>query len=257
MMRRVRSLLILVIAFAPLSILAQYANGWVNFSQPYFKIPVANDGIYRLRYSDLQAAGFPVSSDPRFIQLFHRGQEQSIYIKGQGDAVFNTSDYIEFYGKKNDGTLDSILYKPSSLQPHNYYNLYSDTAAYFLTYNASLSRGLRMDSVQFVNVNNLPAENFQYAQRLTVYHDQYSGGVTLSDYAQATYFDQGEGWTGLALQQGQLIDYTIESVYNTVTSGGNPKLELLLVGRDAISHSIQVYVGPNSGALRLLGPTYT
>src|SRR5690349_10024733 len=126
-MRRARLLIILLLlAFAPLSVFGQFPNEWINFSQPYFKIPVARDGIYRLRYTDLQAAGFPVNSDPRFIQLFHRGKEQSIYIKGQGDAVFNSSDYIEFYGRRNDGTLDSILYRPSSLQPHKYYNLYSD-----------------------------------------------------------------------------------------------------------------------------------
>ena len=119
-------MIILVLALAPSLILAQYSNSWISFSQPYFKIPVTREGIYRLSYSDLQAAGFPVNNDPRFIQLFHRGKEQLIYIKGQGDAVFNVSDYIEFYGQKNDGTLDSLLYKPSSLQPHKYYNLYSE-----------------------------------------------------------------------------------------------------------------------------------
>ncbi len=251
-MRRVRSFITLLFALAPLSILAQYSNDWVNFSQPYFKVPVARDGIYRLRYSDLQAAGFPVNSDPRFIQLFHRGREQAIYIKGQADAVFNASDYIEFYGQKNDGSLDSLLYRPYTFQPHKYYNLYSDTTAYFLTYNASLARGLRMDSVQFVNVNNLPAENFQYAQRLLVLHDQYSAGLTLNSVSESTYFDQGEGWTGNAVAQGQSIDYTVDSIYHAVTTGGNPKLELLLVGRDAVAHSIQVYVGPSGGPLRLL-----
>src|SRR5437868_5617904 len=88
-MGRLRSFII-VLTLAPLSILAQFSNKWINFSQPYFKISVAQDGIYRLRYSDLQAAGFPVNSDPRFIQLFHRGKEQAVYIKGQADAVFNT-----------------------------------------------------------------------------------------------------------------------------------------------------------------------
>ena len=251
-MGRVKSFIIFLLALAPISILAQYSNDWVNFSQPYFKVPVSRDGVYRLRYSDLQASGFPVNSDPRFIQLFHRGKEQAIYIKGQADAVFNASDYLEFYGQKNDGTVDSLLYRPYSFQPHKYYNLYSDTSAYFLTYNSSLSRGLRMDSVQFVNVNNLPSESFQYAQRLLVLHDQYSAGLTLADVSESTYFDQGEGWTGLAIRQGQNIDYTIDSVYNGVTAGGNPKLELLLVGRDAIIHSFQVLVGPNAGALRVL-----
>ena len=58
---------------------AQYANSWINFSQQYYRVPVARDGIYRLTYNDLQTANVPVGSiDPRFIQLFHRGVEQAI-----------------------------------------------------------------------------------------------------------------------------------------------------------------------------------
>lgn len=243
----------------PLTAAAQFSNSWINFNQTYYKIPVTKDGIHRLSYATLQAAGFPVNSvDPRFIQLFHRGQEQALYIKGQGDNVFNPSDYIEFYGQKNDGTLDSSLYKPSSLQPHTYYNLYSDTSAYFLTYTLAPPRGLRMDSIQLVNVNSRPAENFQTAQRFYIFHDSYSGGLTLNDVTQSTYFDQGEGWTGVALAQGQSVSYVIDSVFNGVTSGGNPHLELLLVGRDFITHSMQIFVGPFGGSSRLLAsPVFT
>ena len=60
-----------------------------GFNQQYYKIPVAKDGIYRLTYTDLQNAGFPVGSiDPRRIQIFHRGVEQRITVQGEGDAVF-------------------------------------------------------------------------------------------------------------------------------------------------------------------------
>lgn len=112
----------------------QYSNSWVTHGQSYFRIPVAQKGVYRLTHTDLQNAGVPVNAiDPRQIQIFHRGIEQAILVAGQDDAVFNTSDYIEFFGRANDGTLDKDLYKPSTLQPHNYYNLYSDTTAYFLT----------------------------------------------------------------------------------------------------------------------------
>src|SRR5579871_3179462 len=151
-MRRARLLVFLVIAFAPFAALAQFSNSWINFSQPYFKIPVSKDGIYRLTYADLQAAGLQVGAiDPRTIQLYHRGKEQAIYVRGQGDGKFGPNEYIEFFGQRNDGTLDSSLYMPSSLQPHKYYNLYSDTTAYFLTVNSSFTRGLRMDSAQNAN----------------------------------------------------------------------------------------------------------
>ncbi len=259
-MRRVSLLIVLLIELTPFTVLSQYANSWINFSQQYFKIPVAKNGIYRLTYSNLQTAGFPVGSvDPRFIQIFHRGQEQSIYVRGQKDGVFNANDYIEFYGQKNDGTLDSLLYalNPKATlnnQPHKYYNLYSDTTAYFLTFNSFSTRGLRMDSVQFVNVNNLPSESYQYAQRLLVNHTNYSVGYTFNSLTESTYFDQGEGWTGTFLQQGQSIDYVIDSIYNGVTNSSNPKLEVLLVGLYSETHALQVYVGPNGGSLRALPP---
>src|SRR6185369_1686119 len=65
-------------------------------------------------------------------------------------------------------------------------------------------------------------------------------------------FDQGEGWTGIALQQGQTIDYTIDSLINGFAAAGSPKLELLLTGRDYPNHSLQVLVGPDASTLRLI-----
>ena len=132
--------------FFPFLSLAQAPNSWIDFSQSYYKIPVAKDGIYKLTYSALQAAGFPVGSvDPRRMQIFHRGIEQAIFVQGQADAVLNTSDYLEFFGQRNDGTQDANLYHPTSLQPHPHYNIYSDTSAYFLTWNFT-TQGKRMST---------------------------------------------------------------------------------------------------------------
>ena len=140
-----------------LSASGQYANSWINGNQSYYKVSVAKDGIYRLTYSDLLAASFPVNSvDPRLIKLYHRGVEQAIFVQGESDAVFNATDFIEFFGRKNDGTLDKKLYQPPSAQPHNFYNLYSDTTAYFLTYSLSPPAGKRMANFSEVNVSNIP-----------------------------------------------------------------------------------------------------
>ncbi len=247
-----RGVFLFVLLLFSFSVLAQAPNSWIDFSQSYYKIPVSKDGIYKLTYSDLQAAGFPVSSvDPRRIQIFHRGVEQAIFIQGQADAALNTNDYLEFYGKKNDGTRDANLYKPSSLQPHSYYNIYSDTAAYFLTWNFT-SQGKRMPAFSEVNVSNLPKESFQHCEKLLVVTDQYSGGYTQNDVMQYTQFDKGEGWTGIALRQGQAADYALDLLTNPVQSGGLPQLEVLLVGRDNISHTAEIYVGSNVGSLRLV-----
>ena len=227
-------------------------NSWIDFSQSYYKIPVAKDGIYKLTYSDLQAAGFPVGTvDPRRIQIFHRGIEQAIIVQGQADAILNTTDYLEFFGQRNDGTRDANLYQPTSLQPHPYYNIYTDTSAYFLTWNFT-TQGKRMATFSEVNVLNLPKETFHYQEKLDVKTDQYSGGLTLNDVLQFSQFDQGEGWTGIALRQGQSIDYVLDLLTNTIQNVDLPQLEVMLVGRDNISHSAEIFVGPNSGSLRLI-----
>lgn len=231
----------------------QYSNSWVTPGQSYFRIPVAQKGVYRLTHTDLQNAGVPVNAiDPRQIQIFHRGIEQAILVAGQDDAVFNTSDYIEFFGRANDGTLDKDLYKPSTLQPHNYYNLYSDTTAYFLTWPLVVTPGKRVTTFSEVNVSALPAQAYHTSERLLINKEQYSGGNLISDVLRFTHFDEGEGWTGTAIRQNQNVDYIIDLITQTVPTAGNPQLEILLVGRDQIPHTAQIYVGQTIGALRLL-----
>ncbi len=230
----------------------QVGNEWIKFNQDYYKIPVAKNGMYRLTYTDLQDAGFPVSSvDPRRVQLFHRGQEQALYIEGESDAVFDATDFIEFYGIKNDGTLDASLYEPSSAQPHPYYNLYTDTTSYFLTYTLA-QLGQRMESSTEINVTNIPKENAHVDEKFLVLSDQYSPGKTEYDYIRISAFDEGEGWTGVTVRDGQTKDYALTGLSNVVTSGVVPSVELMLVGRFTGSHPVELWVGSSAASLRLL-----
>lgn len=238
-----KSLIITVFAcFATFSAFAQFGNEWIVPGQSYFKIPVGKDGIYRLTYTDLQNAGFPVGSiDPRRLQLFHRGVEQRIAVQGESDAALNPGDYLEFYGKRNDGTGDAGLYQPVSAQPHPYYNLYSDTTAYFLTVN-SAAPGLRM--IPFSEISAMPPEIFHTDQKLMVLTSQYCAGKEYNSYLINSFFDIGEGWTGDILWQGEFIDYVVEDITDTSPASGNPQLEVQVVGRADIAHRVEISVGP-------------
>ncbi len=237
-MRSFLSLLFLF--FSSIASLAQVGNEWINFSQSYFKIPVGKDGIYRLTHSDLQAAGFPVESDPKKFQLFHRGVEQRIVVEGETDGQFNSADFIEFYGRRNDGTLDASLYKPSASQPHQYFNLFSDTTSYFLTVGSA--NGKRMISHNEPNTGNLPAETYHLDEKLLLLTNEYSPGV---DYGEIlnTFFDVGEGWMSGKIFQTQSVDYTITNIVQTVPAGGQPELEVQMVGRGPMAHAVEIYVG--------------
>ena len=84
-----------------------YGNEWIHYGQQYWRFEIAAEGIYRIDSAALANAGFPVATvDPREIQLFNREQQVPIYVEGEADGVFNTGDFIEFRGRKNDGWKD-------------------------------------------------------------------------------------------------------------------------------------------------------
>ncbi|QHT68127.1 transporter [Rhodocytophaga rosea] len=235
----------------------RFGNEWIRFDQQYYKIPVTQKGIYRITASDLQAAGFPVAAvDPRRIQLFHRGFEQAIYINGEANAIFDAADYIEFFGQGNDGTQDSLLYIPSSAQPHKYYSLYSDTTAYFLTWRLDNGFGKRMESFYEANVGNIPAETFHWDEKLLVLTDQYAAGQTHQRgtdlEALLSHYDYGEGWSGEAIGKFQNKEYTLPGIQNIAAVATKPKLEVLLVGRNNRNHNSELFAGNTSTSLRSL-----
>jgi len=236
-----------------------YGNEWINYNQQYFKISTAEDGIYRLDYDYLSGAEFPVASvDPRRIQIFHRGKEQAILIldedgnPGDIDGVFNQEDYIVFYGQRNDGTLDKELYITPEAQPHSYYNIYSDTTAYFLTWKP-IGNGKRMVMDRDKgNINNLPAEPYHIGEKFLLKHSLYLPGLSYSLAAILSDFDYGEGWAGPRIKNGNYADHPFTGFNKRVESGPPPVLEVLLVGGNNNQHLIQVNVGPVAGSLRTL-----
>jgi hypothetical protein len=236
----------------------RFGNEWINRNQTYFKIPVGEDGIYRISYDDLQTAGFPVDNvDPRRMQLFFRGQEQAILIEGQQDASFDPADFLLFYGQRNDGTLDRELYVAPEAQGNPYYNLYSDTTAYFLTWSLAAVNGKRMGFFQENNITNIPAEPFHWKEALLQLTNQFSLGRQYPLGSAANFsvhlsnFDYGEGWTGPRLRQGQSATYSLEAPAQ-YTTGPLPQLEVMLTGRNNRPHDVTIEVGSSTGALREL-----
>jgi len=221
----------------------KYGNEWINPEQSYYKIKVAETGIYRIDSIDLVNSGVDfISEDPRFIQLFHRGVEQAIYIMGEGDGQFNKNDYIEFYGEMNDGTQDSAFYVPVSSQPHKYYNLFSDTSAYFLTWkNGVLTNRMKIDNIPPA----LPPENYHLAEKLLVLTNSYESTQKLKTPNLAQW-QLAEGWFSSAVAQNKTIDFELAPVTNVYTGGTQqPVIEILLIGRNSNTHNV-ILSGSNS-----------
>lgn len=234
-----------------------FGNDWIKSSQRYYKITTAEDGIYRLTHQDLSAAGIPVNTlIPRNIQLFHRGQEQAIHVNGQSSGVFGVDDYIEFYGKRNEGALDSALYVTPRAHTNNYYSLFSDSTAYFLTWSLN-EPGKRISTFFENNILNLPAETYELKEVLVSYNNDYSIGLhyPLGQAGAESYlsaFDHGEGWTGSRIGRGQFRDFEFPDLNQKVTSGPKPVLEILLTGRNNLIHNVSIEVGADQGSLRTM-----
>jgi len=239
--------------FACLGSYAQ-SNNWIRFDQQYFKILTAEDRMYRVSFTELINAEFPAASVPADrLQLYHRGIEQAIQVEDGGDNRLDPGDYIEFYGIRNDGTLDRDLYLTPEAQPHPYYNLYSDSTAYFLTWSQSAA-GKRMEQVTGT-VTSEP-KVFHWREQLETYNSNYSAGRRYPvGGAGATYrsqFDFGEGFTGPRIRNGNFQEFEFNPGELIYTAGPPPQLEVLLAGRNEAVHNVEVSVGPD-GNLRSLG----
>ncbi|GAB3910263.1 hypothetical protein GCM10028803_49790 [Larkinella knui] len=224
-------------------------NEWIDYSQTYYRIPITQAGVYRLTAADLQKAGIPVNSiNPTQLQMFRRGIELSIYVAGESDAKLDADDYVEFIGERNDGRQDSLLYRPSGAQPHAYYSMYSDTAAYFLTWRLDGKKGKRMAVVAETDPKDLQPEPYHLAEQLTVLTNEISinqsnGGPSPFPSAYELFFEEGEGYTGPMLKKDSLIGRTFLLDGWIRTAPVKPSMELLLNGRDNTSHRVDVFTG--------------
>ncbi|MEM0940612.1 MAG: C25 family cysteine peptidase [Bacteroidota bacterium] len=228
----------------------QFGNEWINFDQTYFKFKVARNDFYRITREELLAAGFPVSSVPaNRIQLFREGKEVAINV---GINTANTIEYLEFYGLRRDGSSDTPLYD-SGNQPHTYYNLFSDSASYFLTYKLVNENGKRMGFSSDRNTTGLAPEQYHLADTLTIFSNDYSGGVQLSHARTLSDYNRGEGWTGRAFSKGQ--SRTFEYLLEGPIINARVVFETVLFGRNGLDHNTNFSVGPNATNLTSIGNT--
>ncbi|MGB0982594.1 MAG: C25 family cysteine peptidase [Saprospiraceae bacterium] len=149
-----------------------YGNEWINHSQTYLKIEISSDGIYRLDGQTLSNSGVPIAGiQGSNYQVFHLGEE--IPIRTSTNNSFGNSDYIEFFGERNRSWLDSFLFEhPSQDLLNPYYSLFTDTSAYYVTWNPSAA-GLRFQNV----TNNLTSpptkEDYFWYDKIDEYHNAH------------------------------------------------------------------------------------
>ena len=187
-----------------------YGNEWINYSQPHYRIAIPKTGLYRIDSLTLANAGIPISIiNPKNIQLFSKGQELYLYIKGESDGVLNTSDYIEFYAEKNDGRFDSLAYNTTQRLTNPYVALFNDTNYVYFTWNNSIANkrmGLQTD----VNFTGYTPTNYIYNEKIYSGSGNYSFGrktVISPAYIYDPRYIECEGYGTIIAQGSSMQSY--------------------------------------------------
>lgn len=188
-------------------------------SDPAYKILVDADGIYQLTYSALATAGVPVASiDPRTLKLHNQGSQVAIYVAGEGDGVFNTSDYVLFYGQKMT-------------------TKYTDVNVYWLTWGGV--NGLRMATADGTPGGAATPEYYRTTQRIEqnkIYQSFYPSG----DDNDRWY------WAFIIASSGPVVFTATFTLENPAPTSNSAIVSGLFRGYSAIPyHHTKVYLNGN------------
>jgi len=119
------------------------SDDWIDYTKQYIKLAIPVDGIYRITYDDLVNTYQinPSSLNPRTFRIYESGKEKQIYVSGEDDMVFNTNDFIEFYGTRHYEQQNYRTIVQTGKDYINFMNRYSDTTVVWLTWGGT--NGLR------------------------------------------------------------------------------------------------------------------
>lgn len=191
-----------------------YYNEWIDYEQTYYKFRIAEDGVYRIPYSALEEAGLANKNSEGF-HLMSRGEETPIFLPSNGNALIE-GDFIEFYGRKNDGTFDTQLFKNPDWQLTNRKSQFTDSITYYLLWDDSFE-GKRIEVAENELSGELPEKEVYFMYESEMVHrnvfwfgeptlitsiahtDSWSGEIN-SLNNNFSDFEKGEGFVGVPIQ---------------------------------------------------------
>lgn len=218
-----------------------YGNEWIDYGKTYYKIKLAQDGIYRISAEELLASGVPLNElNGSDLQLYYFGKQ--VPIKVSTDGLLGNQDFIDFYGKQNKGELDWHIYEePELTQLNPDYSLITDTSSYFLTWEAGPNE--RYNEIENDLSGNLPdREMYHWYEEQKIFTKRHQKPVR--NEARYSSLDVGEGF-GSSLEQNHQFDFQFSHVY---AAGPNPKLNIRFVSGDK-SHVLEM--GINNEVIRI------
>jgi len=171
-----------------------FNNEWIDYNKTYYKFSVGSDGLYRISQSVLSGIGLGSTPAEQF-QLWRNGEQVPLFTSVATGAM-GASDYIEFWGRMNDGRPDKVLYRNQNHQLNDRWSLETDTAVFFLTVNPTGNNLRLVNTANTLPTSATPEPFFYHTAALN--HKQrinpgYAAIVGSAVYSSS--YDQGEGWT--------------------------------------------------------------
>jgi hypothetical protein len=191
---RGRLFFMLCIVFANcLELEAQWGNEWINYNERYWKIPIAQSGVYRVSYESLLQSGV-VSSSTNWstLQLFAKGRQSYWSLHPGADGVMGAGDFIEFFAEANDAWLDSLIYTQPNHVPNPKHSLFNDTLMYFITVGSE--QGLQTSALSSSNYLDYPLAEYGIFRSEMEFHSEYLIGKQDINGISLPWYEEAEGW---------------------------------------------------------------
>lgn len=243
-----------------------YGNQWIDYSKKYVRVGVQTNGIYKVSYSTLATAlqKDGVTITPEKIQLWHRGQQVAILSANSTEVVF--------YGEKNDGASDGLMFRPGpEARLNTYSSLFSEEGSYFFTVADSPLRSVETNGTP---VSSVTPEAYHFETFLTKFDEFDPASPTAGrrkntqKFAFATgaidatlnqsYYTVQNAWTGPIIYGPNVLlngnPRTPQNYTNTISlknflssAGVNPILTMSVHGQYTGSHIIKGYASSSAG----------
>ena len=150
--------------------------------------------------------------------------------------MLSGTDFIEFFGKTNDGKPDKALYRDPRYHLNDKVSLLTDSATYFLTVNTAGGNRRLENTANNVAGNTLPAEPYFMHTLGTYFRNRSNGGyaVNVGTLQQPTLiysssYDIGEGFSSAEIATNASNTATLSNLW-VYPSGPDPSFKIAVSG---------------------------
>ncbi len=216
-----------------------YGNEWIDYSTTHVKMTVEEEGIYKVSYDELIAAGLTtgqiIGGD---LQLHSMGKQMPIHLSTSG--TWGSGDYLVFHGEGQKGELDAHLFADANLEHLNpQLSMYSDQRAYYISLRSSNSPERYLEKNNDLTDPNLPLpERFFMEREMRVFSEfEWSPGTPVTQDVHYSHFVANEGFAS-PLRRETDVEFQSEDYY-TGNSAPSPNL-VIRTGANNVNHSIKI-----------------